>query len=156
MRTIGGLLLVLFTCTAFWIASCTPDFIKKLPQKDKEEYESLFEKYKNISRKEFYNLRLKWAQSKGSKVGEMYKQYLEEEFQYLATRFAVLKGRLDKAEGSEAAKNFLYELLALQHNLNISLGDYEEREESMRHEIPQYVLQEATTIWNSLKPMYID
>ncbi|EFO18757.1 hypothetical protein LOAG_09738 [Loa loa] len=87
---------------------------------------------------------------------KQYRQYRRDEERYIAKRDRVLKDRLDRANGSNEAKNYLYELLNLQSNMNITLKVYETTEEEMRHSILATILQEATDIWNLLDPAHID
>lgn len=58
--------------------------------------------------------------------------------------------------GSDEARNYLYELLDLQSDMNVTFKVYEMREEEMRHLIPPTILKEATKIWNSLDPAHIN
>lgn len=85
-----------------------------------------------------------------------YREYRLDEERYIMKRDRILKDRLDRSNGSNEAKNYLYELLDLQSNMNITLKVYETKEEEMRHSMLINVLQEATEIWNLLDPAHID
>uniref|UniRef100_A0A0R3RNE8 DUF148 domain-containing protein n=1 Tax=Elaeophora elaphi TaxID=1147741 RepID=A0A0R3RNE8_9BILA len=146
----------------FLIISCQPDFINELSTAKKKEFEALFEQQPELTRTEFYDLCQDWAQKQGAKIKvakllqKQYRQYRQAEERYIAKRDRILKDRLERSNGSAAAKNYLHELLDLQSNMNITLKLYEKKEEEMRHAILAEVLQEATEIWNSLDPAHID
>ncbi|VBB30096.1 unnamed protein product [Acanthocheilonema viteae] len=127
-----------------------------MPTEKREEYEALFKHQPELTRTQFYDLCQEWAERQGAQIKRQYRQYRLDEERYIVKRDRILRDRLDRSNGSNAAKNYLYELLDLQSNLNITLGLYNSKEEEMRHSIFIDVLQEATEIWNLLDPANID
>ncbi|KAK6114238.1 hypothetical protein QQG55_56920 [Brugia pahangi] len=127
-----------------------------MPTEKRMEYEALYEQKPFLTRTEFYDLCQDWAQKQGATIKKKYREYRLHEERYIKQRDQVLRDRLDQVNGSNAAKNYLYELLDLQSNMSITLKVYETREEEMRHYILATVLQEATKIWNLLDPAHID
>uniref|UniRef100_A0A8R1XUH1 SXP/RAL-2 family protein Ani s 5-like cation-binding domain-containing protein n=1 Tax=Onchocerca volvulus TaxID=6282 RepID=A0A8R1XUH1_ONCVO len=135
---------------------CLPEFVTKLPTEKKEEYKMLYEKQKDLTRTEFHDLCQNWAENQGAKIKKEYRQYRLSEERYIEKRDRILRKRLDKTNGSDIAKKFLYELLDLQKNMDITLKMYEAAEEEMRNSLTITVLREATKIWNSLDPAHIE
>lgn len=86
------------------------------------------------------------------RLQKQYRKYRLSEERYIDKRYRILRDRLDKSNGTDAAKNFLYDLLDLQSNMNITLKVYETKEEELRDSILAAELHEATEIWNSLDP----
>ncbi|CAG9536836.1 unnamed protein product [Cercopithifilaria johnstoni] len=127
-----------------------------MPTVKMEEYEALFKQQPELTRAQFYDLCQDWAEKQGAKIKKEFRQYRLDEERYIVKRDRILRDRLDRSNGSDAAKNYLYELLDLQSNMNITLKAYEIKEEEMRHSILFDILKEATEIWNLLDPAHID
>ncbi|VDO41654.1 unnamed protein product [Onchocerca flexuosa] len=140
----------------FWNAFCLPDFVTKLSAAKKEEYKKLYEKQKDLTRTEFHDLCQNWAEKQGAKIKKEYRQYRLKEERYIEKRDQILRSRLDKINGSDVAKKYLYELLDLQKNMDITLKMYETAEEEMRNSLTISALREATKIWNSLDPAHVE
>ncbi|MCP9265298.1 hypothetical protein DINM_020560 [Dirofilaria immitis] len=137
---------------AFWLLTscifpnviCLPDFVSTLPKVKKVEYDKLYEQQQELTRAEFYDLCQNWAENQGAKIKRDYRVYRLAEERYIEKR------------DQRCSKEFLYELLDLQKNMDITLKMYEAAEEEMRNSISITMLREATKVWNSLNPAYID
>ncbi|KAM3727968.1 Uncharacterized protein ACO02O_04585 [Dirofilaria immitis] len=134
----------LLTSCIFPNVICLPDFVSTLPKVKKVEYDKLYEQQQELTRAEFYDLCQNWAENQGAKIKRDYRVYRLAEERYIEKRDQVLRDRLERTNCSDVAKNFLYELLDLQKNMDITLKMYEAAEEEMRNSISITMLREAT------------